>query len=298
MAFDRDGRLWIGSYGSGVWVVDKDKVQRVASKNGKFPSDKTSKLIADGNRMWAATTDAGLIYFDLEKGDWYPVDPSPGVSMNRLHAFLIGPSREIVLGSVGSFAAVLKDGKWKTIDGNAGLRDDWINDAVSTNDGIWLAGSKGLFLLKEDKVAKWKTPRVFCCVPNGWSNPEVNVVLPFGSALFIGTAQDGIFRIDADGTENKIWGTSGNVQALAFWKDRLWGAGPGALWSIDHKQSGKLTAQAVSGPWEKTCHFKSMVVSPNDHLLIGTFDGRIYETSDGENFAQIIEYSGKAFRKK
>jgi len=263
-----------------------------------MPENRVSKLWPDGEKMWAATAGRGLLFYDRKKQDWFPsTPPSPHETMRYLHALLLTSQKDIFLGSVGSGAARLSQGVWHPIFEHEGLTDDWINDAVETPEGVWLAGSKGLSLFQKDSIVKKVRPRFVGSSGNHWGDPELNSVCASGSTLFIGTITDGVFRISPEGKEKKIRETNGNVQAVKLWKGSLWACGPGALWKCEDPFSEKPVAKAISGPWTPDCHFKSLAVSPSDTLYIGTFDGKIYETGDGASFTLILTFAGDRFKR-
>ena len=298
MVFDDRGDLWIGSFGAGVWTVTKNEVKPVYDKSGKMPEFRVSKLWPDGTKMWAATAGKGLLFFDREKQDWFPaVPPSPEATMRYLHALLFTSQKDIFLGSVGSGAARLSQGAWHPIFENEGLTDDWINDAVETPEGVWLAGSKGLALFQKDRITKKIRPKIVGFSPFHWGDPELNSLCASGATLFIGTISDGVFRISPEGKEKKIRETAGNVQAVKLWKNSLWACGPGKLWKSEDPFAEKPIASGVIGPWEKDCHFKSLAVSPSNTLYIGTFDGKIYETTDGASFSLILTFAEDRFKR-
>lgn len=293
MVVDSSGKLWVGSYGVGTWRVEGDKILPVHGKGGKMPSRRVSKLFVDGPKVWSATAGDGVWCYDSATDEWSPIQPDPGERGKFLHAFYKMPDGDIFLGSVGSGVARLHNGAWQFYKEEDGLHDTWLNDCVVVPEGLWFGGSYGLFLFQKDKFTNWVTPQNVGFSEKYWCNPETNSMVASGSILYIGTVSDGIFRITPDGLEKKVKGAQGNVQSLVFWKNHLWGNGPGAFWKIDHAAKD-LIATSVVGPWEPECHFKCLAVSPDNQLLAGTFDGRVYKSPDGASFSLYISFKDGA----
>ena len=290
MATDPAGNLYIGSFGKGVWqVTPTGEISPLASADGTQFSRRISKLIWHENRLWAATAGEGVGFFDADQQRWLPVEPMPGPAMAALHAFIFTGTGDMVIGSVGSGAAILTGGAWQYLDKGVGLSDFWINDAAETKKGVWLAGLDGVSLYNSGKVSEWIVPVCHGASKVAWGDPAINVMLAHDEHLLLGTMMDGVVRITPEKFERKYQGTDGDVQALIIWKNLLWAAGPGHLWKIPlNFADRKPVVTEVKEYWERNCPFKALAISPRNTLLIGTLDGRIYETADGETFSLYL----------
>lgn len=287
MVVDPGGNLYIGSFGTGVWKIDPTGTMALlTSADGTQLSRRISKLLWHKDRLWAATAGEGVVQFDAAKKQWLPVEPPPGPAMVALHAFIFTSKGDLVIGSVGSGAAILSGGKWDFLGKEIGLADDWINDAAETEKGVWLAGLNGLSRFRSGKVDEYVVPVCHGASKVAWGDPAINVMLAHNGHLILGTMMDGVVRITPEKFERKYVGTDGDVQALVIWKNHLWAAGPGNLWRIPLDFADrKPKVTRITEYWETKCPFKALGISPQDTLLIGTMDGRIYETADGETFS-------------
>lgn len=289
MAVDAKGRLWLGIFGGGVWMFDGKKGFPVGSPDTASPGNRISRIVPDGNRMWAVTAGDGLWQFDLETGGWRPFTPSPGKDMAYLHGFLDLGEDELLLGSVGSGAAWLNQGTWRPIGQKEGLTDSWVNDIVPASPGAWLGTSGGIFLFRDGSIREWRYPTDEGGPGGLWVNPEVNVLIPRDPFLFVGTGEDGVFFFPPSGQEKKVQGTFGNIQAFTVWHGDLWAAGPSALFRISSGRPGEWSARTVAeAPRERG--WKSLAVSSDDRLLIGTMDGKVFASVDGEEPRCWLEY--------
>ncbi|RCK80957.1 MAG: hypothetical protein OZSIB_2334 [Candidatus Ozemobacter sibiricus] len=319
MVVDASGRLWIGSFGAGVWVCENGRAVPLLDAHGEHPSRRISRLLLDGHRLWVATAGEGLLCYDTAARRWLPVDPDPGPKMRALHGLARTADGRLLLGSVGSGAAELRDGVWHHLGRDQGLGDDWVNDIAPTTTGAWFATSRGVwhvaavapsasfgFLSSAHASAPrvpppptadaWLYPGGSCCGPDAWDNPEVNVLLPLASFTFLGTMADGAFRHDPDGETRKLAGTRGSIQALCLWRNALWIAGSQGLWQVGDPAAPRPAATQLLTPWEPGVTLKSLAVTHRDSLLIGTHDGRIFATSDGKTFSLALQYADGGFR--
>lgn len=66
---DKSGKLWIGTFGKGVWVFDRSDslICRLNVDDG-FPSNAVNSMMADSkNRIWAATRNNAVVFEDTER---------------------------------------------------------------------------------------------------------------------------------------------------------------------------------------------------------------------------------------
>ncbi len=318
MVVDQTGRLWIGSFGAGLWLVDNGSASPVLDAQGEYPSRRISRLLVDGRYLWVATAGEGLLCFDMEARVWLPVNPDPGPTMRALHGLARTTDGRLLLGSVGSGAAELWNGTWRPLGRDQGLGDDWVNDIAPTPSGAWFATSRGVWHVNAPAsttsspppetaagspprelppAATWLYPGGSCCGPDAWENPEVNVLLLLASHTFLGTMADGAFRHDPDGETRKLAGTRGSIQAMCLWQGTLWVAGAQGLWQVTDPTARRPTATPIPPTWEPGVVLKSLVVTTRGSLLIGTQDGRIFETHDGSTFTLALRYADGAFRR-
>ena len=70
IAADRDGRIWIGTFGLGLFVLDKDRWQRYMAdgRTGSIKSDQIWKLFLDSyGTIWVGTLGGGLCRYDASR---------------------------------------------------------------------------------------------------------------------------------------------------------------------------------------------------------------------------------------
>lgn len=70
---DKSGKLWVGTFGKGLWVFDKSDslICRLRVDEG-FPSNAVNGMTVDSkNRIWAATRNGVVVFEDTDRPDSY-----------------------------------------------------------------------------------------------------------------------------------------------------------------------------------------------------------------------------------
>ncbi len=280
-----DGTLWVGTFGRGVWCLASGSTHQIGNPDGTIPSHRISRLALAGNRLIAATAGEGLLAWNLAASRWEPVLPAPAPRLRYLHGLWADASGTLVLGSVGSGAALLSGGQWRYLGATEGLTDDWVNDVVDDLEGWWLATSRGLFHLNRGlgRIDRRLFPR------DDWEDPDINVLTRIDDRLVLGTTEDGVVILASDGRAVRVRGTGGAIHALtgpvpdpAGTGHRLWAAGDHGLWLIllpppDIQEPPR--SSEVPGPWSEAGVPKALALLPNGDLVIGTMQGSLLRLS-------------------
>ncbi|MBF0408040.1 MAG: hypothetical protein HQM10_11835 [Candidatus Riflebacteria bacterium] len=290
MFFDSNNTLWIGTFGSGLWCVKGETAVKALDKAGKQPVNRVSKVIVRGGEILVAAAGEGLQAYSPESQIWKEFQPSPGNDFQFLHG-LADTSEGLLIGSVGSYSAVFKNGSWKKIAGAQRLEDDWINDFLQVSDGVWFAGGDGIWKLQNGKISEYYVPR------NEWIDPEVNVLALWNDTLFLGTSLNGLIYLDKKNNSFLSVGQiSGTVSAFQIFNNNLLIGGKSGLFEISMAENGKFSVKklnlVVSG---KTPHVKSLAVSSGGKLFAGTMNGEILESSDCVNFSIFGSFRDSIF---
>lgn len=281
---DRDGRLWIGTDGQGVVVVESDGRRRVFGRNEGLPGDTVYALAQTGDgRLWIGT-DGGLAFH--RDGRILPVRDSglPAVSVTALAAdpggrgLLVGTYRGLWLGDPAGRAFSLLDPALADI-GVTRLLSDRAGDLwIGTHDrGLLRLGGNGLESLDEaDGLPNNRITALFEDREGSlWAGTNRGVVrLGQGSFSTLtqsrGLAGDYVRAVVED-EQGVLWvGTSSGVSRIEG--DRITTPGVGTL----------LEGQSVL----------SLAAAPDGSLWVGTLsdgairwrDGRVLEhvtTADG-----------------
>lgn len=137
-------------------------------------------LLAEGDTVWCATGEAGLLRYDRAAGTLTSITREPGgLSSNLLSALARDRSRRLWVGTVGAGASRRSpDGAtWDLLNRFDGLPSDTVTVLTAVGDTMWIGTTAGLAL--------WNGRTVAGALPDG-VNPS-----PFASDWITGIVQRG-----------------------------------------------------------------------------------------------------------
>lgn len=277
MVFDQHGRLWIGTFGFGLWFKDGGAITKFYDQASQQPFPMINNLMIDQNNLWIATAGGGCMALDTDNLRFSETGQHPGFM--KLHALTRTSTGKILIGSVGSGSAFLLDNKWKPFYENQPISLAWVNSIIEWNNRLWLGTATGLYSTELD-IAKWKPQAAGL-------NRGINNLLVHENKLYIGTNSSGVYVLRPDEEPVKIAGTFGAVHYLVVHRDELYAMGDATLWKIVQN-----AAESINAPFENA---KCAVVDSKKNLFIGTMDGKIYRSENGTDYKLIIKYNGTAF---
>ncbi len=153
---DKDGNLWIGTGGNGLFLRDNAGTTRRFYRSGDSGLDFIKDIESYGEDIWLATTN-GVVVIDRKNGtEKHRFDISNGLPHNSINAIMKGIDGKMYIGTeCDRLYSIDKD--FNVIQGNAIMTGNTINKVLSftqSSDGvIWVATlSNGLFRFRNDSV--------------------------------------------------------------------------------------------------------------------------------------------------
>ena len=218
---DARGRVWFGTFGGGLTILDGSDWRTYTAANSGLASDWVSALATDPQgRIWCGTWGRGVSVFD--NGRWHTYDsgnsPLPADYVTALAA---APDGSVYIALHGQGTARLANGVWTLYDTGRGLPDDFVNALAAGPEGdLWVGTAKGLCHLdREGRVVATYT------AANGLpSDLVLSLVLDTGGRLWVGTSRGAALL--ADGRWTAYHATDGlahdYVSAIAVAEDGVW----------------------------------------------------------------------------
>lgn len=250
LLLDSDGRLWVGTRSSGIFVVDKGAAEAVALRGlVKEPLDHDTDVVfaliqAAPSEVWIGTESGGILRVDTRQWTARREKHIEGVASslrdNDIYALLRDRRGMVWVGSDSAFS--VHDPRQEAVmnwmpSGRGGISHMNVPCVLALPDGrVWLAtGDGGVDIVDP---ARGKVGRLS---PNAQS-PQT--ALPPGRVLsmslapsgeiYLGT-QHGLYRADASGAAVRRLEAPGRsavqaVWAMAWQESRLWIGGSDGLW--------------------------------------------------------------------
>src|SRR5205085_10383973 len=104
-------------------------------------------LLAEGDTVWCATRDAGLLRYTPSSGAFASFVREPnGLASNRVSSILHDRSGRLWVGTIGRGASVLSatGATWSLVNAFDGLPSDSVNTLAAQGDTVWIATTRGL----------------------------------------------------------------------------------------------------------------------------------------------------------
>jgi ligand-binding sensor domain-containing protein len=141
-------------------------------------------LLGDGDTLWCATLEGGLLRFTPSTGHFTSIVREPnGLASNRTTTLALDRSRHLWVGTQGAGLSVLSPdrSRWDLLNGIDGLLSDSITVLTAVGDTLWIGTTKGLTLMNTTHLAD----------PDrgvGGSVPDPLCPTPFASNYITGVA--------------------------------------------------------------------------------------------------------------
>ena len=152
-AFTRDdsGRMWVGTYGGGVNILDEGQVSRLRQEFG-LASDLVQCLLKDSSgKVWIGTQNNGLSIWDPVDATLTNLDESNGLCKNDVRSILEDAWGNIWIGSSGGGISKYSGRQFEHFSKATGLQGDFVY-AISqdTSGNLWVSASDNGFSVLTD----------------------------------------------------------------------------------------------------------------------------------------------------
>lgn len=293
MAEDHLGRLWVGTFGAGVFRFDdKGWKQYLASGTG-LPDNRLSKMLVASHTLYLVTAGGGGATLDIETERWQPIGNASAPASRHFHALWRDSDGTCILGSVGEGVFVGSGTSWIHLTDREGLPHNWVNDAINASGGHWIGSYEGLGFLRDGKILFVEMPKF------GWFSANINVLAWFRGELMLGTASGGLTGRSVESSQKNrlhpdfravrfrpVPECGVNVHALLPDGDVLWVGCEDGLYRV----TGDGPAERVKGVWPAGDAVKALGFWKG-HLIVGTAEGRLYRRNDDQTWFEIFDYA-------
>jgi signal transduction histidine kinase len=187
---DRDGNLWIGTNGDGLFRFKDRAVQMFTTADG-LPNNVVMTVLASRNgSLWTGANCGGLSRFDGRRFRTY--DEKDGLRNSCVYTLAEDANHDLWIGTWGGGAFRFRDGRFTQYSKAQGLTDDIVTSIVPARDGsIWFATPKAVSRMRNGQVRNYTTA-------DGLSNNHaMRVYEDRDGNIWVGTVR-GIDRLTGD----------------------------------------------------------------------------------------------------
>lgn len=234
---DREGTLWIGTNGGGLYNLRESKITTYTDKNGLSFNNVYGVLQDSNGRVWVGTKGYGANYFDFEDNRFHTLTTRDGLSSNSVVSFAQDRSGALWFGTLGGGINRYKNGNIKVFDQRHGLSSNLSRAVyVDPQGNIWAATIKGTIYRFVDNQFILAVDLKF----------RVNTLYKDSRGNFwAGTLGNGLIRLDVKKGTFKVFnekkGLSNNIVSCIHEDEKgiLW---IGTLNGLNRFQDGDFTA--------------------------------------------------------
>ena len=270
IAFDQRGRIWVASFGRGLWLISETDITRFYDEKAQQPYPMINNLLFDGDYLWVATAGGGCIRINSEFDRIEPVEQHKG--FEKLHAIARTASGTIIIGSVGSGSAYLKDNKWVPVKDSQPVNLAWVNALVDWQNRLWLGTSTGLYATGSD-ISEWQPQYEQL-------NRGVNHLAKDNDRLLIATTRNGLYEKKPGKEPTKVAAIDGMIHFILATDRQTLVIGNKAIW--------RITDGKISHLENPVANAKCAAVDSKNRFFIGTTDGKIYVADNETDF--LLKY--------
>ena len=152
---DRDGNLWVGTNGDGLYRFKRPAAQVFTTADG-LPNDVImTVLVARDGTVWTGANCGGVSRFDGRR--FQTLAEKDGLLNSCVWALAEDAERSLWIGTWGGGAFRYRDGQFTSYSTKEGLPEDRVTSIVAARDGaVWFGTRGGLSRLKDGQLRTFK----------------------------------------------------------------------------------------------------------------------------------------------
>jgi ligand-binding sensor domain-containing protein len=151
---DSKNRLWVGTWGNGIFVLDKGNWKNYTKKDG-IPSNEIMTITEFNGHIWFGSKNDGAFYLDEEKNQWVRKDEHSSKLINNSICSFASNENCLWIGTWGGVSKLDKTGLWESFTtwGDR-LSDNFVRVIKLYKNKIFFGTDKGLTIYDGKKWIK------------------------------------------------------------------------------------------------------------------------------------------------
>jgi ligand-binding sensor domain-containing protein len=189
---DKNGTLWIGTYGDGVYHYSNKKFQRIDPHAELYKQTVLDIYFDNHDNVWLATLSSGMVQYSLAAKTFNWLTETEGLSNNHVQSILQDKSGNYWFGTSGGGVCNYFGKQFTQYDKSSGLGGNFIYSIFrDSKQRLWIGTSdKGLSVFDSARFFNYNGV-------NGFANLKVKAINEDNRGiLYIGTDGDGVFTFD------------------------------------------------------------------------------------------------------
>jgi len=188
---DKNDKVWIGTYGDGVYCYDGKKFFRIDHEMELYKTTILDIYIDDKQNLWFATLTKGVAQYQPSSGTFSWLSESEGLSNNHVRKILQDNSGNFWFGTSGGGACNYFGKQFTTYDKSSGLGGSFIYSIFrDSKKRLWIGNSqKGLSVQENGVFTNFHAE-------NGFEDVKVKAIVEGGDGtMYFGTDGKGVYAL-------------------------------------------------------------------------------------------------------
>ncbi len=221
---DRQGNIWVGTYGDGAYVYDGKKFFRIDYHLELYKQTVLDIYFDSHNNVWLATLAHGVAEYNTTSKTFSWLTENEGLSNNHVQSVIQDRSGDYWFGTSGGGVCNYFGKQFTNYDKSSGLAGNFIYSIFrDSNKRLWIGTSdKGLSIFDSARFYNYNAG-------NGFADVKVKAINEDnGGIVFIGTDGQGVFEYNGKEFKAVEGLTKKYIRAIEKDKDgNLWFATAG-----------------------------------------------------------------------
>lgn len=192
---DKNGKIWIGTYGDGAYVYNRKAYYRVDLDHELYKQTVFDIFFDEANVCWIATLNAGLVQYDQKTNEFTSYTEKNGLGNNHVRAIIKDNWGDLWIGTSGGGVSQFAGKLFSHYSVSAGLGGNFIYSIYrDSGNKLWFGTSQNGVSIYENGVFSQLN------IENGFEAIKVKAIIEDGDSLmYFGTEGQGIGMLSAGG---------------------------------------------------------------------------------------------------
>jgi len=156
IAFDREGDVWTGAKGNGLFRLKIQAVKMFTRADGLPLGVTSSVLVSSDGKLWVGSNCGGLSWWDGSRFHTY--SEAEGLTNSCVFSLAEDSNHDILIGTSSGGVFRFRDGRFTQFIKEDTLKNNIVVSILPARDGIlWIAFSGGLSRLQNGQVRQFTT---------------------------------------------------------------------------------------------------------------------------------------------
>ena len=274
---DDSDRIWIGTFGQGLWLIDGNQLKHFTEKDG-LSNNNVLSISGRGNEIWMGTLGGvSMLTYSDNTVSFNKFGASAGLKSQYVYSVFVSKN-DVWLGTDGSGLIKYSNGEFKTISSKDHMAN--VYSVVGSENEIWFSSQDGhLNKIVEDTIISYQ-------IKYNDNETEISTLVSIDDDHLYYLSENGVGMFDRKSNQYIVFDEEYGLKPFNYnYLNTLYSDGKGNIWVGSETFMLNMRMQK---------HIISLVPQTyisSVELFSDIIDTNIHEFDDSENHF-IFNYSG------